>query len=130
MDGKIEVNGEVFLDGENLEDVKIFIHVRGYGRARITHIDIEHPALKKVILPRHSDYPEIVWDSSEVEIPVKGHTLKIISKTLGNIIKLKGNIYVGGKGHGIFLGLHHEQLIEIEKYTTSLGFPPQKHKKD
>ncbi|MEM0139512.1 MAG: transferase [Ferroplasma sp.] len=130
MAGKIEVEGTVFLDGIKLQDARIFIHVKGYGRARITHIDIEDPALKKVILPRHSDYPEILWESCEVEIPVKGHILKIVSNVLGNLIKLNGNIYVGGKGKGVFLGLHKEQIIELEKYATSLGIPPQVHKKN
>uniref|UniRef100_UPI00307E2864 hypothetical protein n=1 Tax=Ferroplasma sp. TaxID=2591003 RepID=UPI00307E2864 len=129
MAGKIMVSGTVFLDGNKLENAIIFIHVKGYSRARVTHIDIEDPALKKIILPRHSDYPEIDWNSSDVSIPVKGHELTIISNTLGNLIKLKGNIYVGGKGKGIFLGLHKEQIKNVEEYATELGIPPKKHQK-
>lgn len=124
------VSGTVYLDGNKLENAIIFIHVKGYGRARVTHIDIEDPAFKKVILPRHSDYPEIEWNSKKVCIPVKGHKLVIISDTLGNLIKLKGNIYVGGKGKGIFLGLHKEQIKSVEEYASELGIPALKYKKD
>ena len=53
MPGKIMVSGEVFLDGVKSDDAIIFIHVKGYGRARVTHIDIESMAFKKILLPRH-----------------------------------------------------------------------------
>lgn len=129
MEGKIKISGKVFLDNKELTDACIYIHIKGYSRARVTHIDVQDPELKKIILPRHSDYPEVLWESPDVEIPVKGHILKLESDILGNLIKLNGNIYVGGKGKGIFLGLHKEQIIELEKYGTSVGFPPQKHKK-
>ncbi|EQB73594.1 MAG: transferase [Ferroplasma sp. Type II] len=129
MAGKIMVSGTVYIDNSKLENAVIFIHVKGYGRARITHIDIEDPTFKKIILPRHSDYPEIEWNSEIVSIPVRGHELVIISQTLGKLIKLNGNIYVGGKGKGIFLGLHKEQIKSVEEYAAKLGIPPLKHKK-
>ncbi|MCL4311075.1 MAG: hypothetical protein M1462_01415 [Candidatus Thermoplasmatota archaeon] len=48
---------------------------------------------------------------------------------MGKLIKLNGNIYVGGKGKGIFLGLHKEQIKSVEEYAAKLGIPPLKHKK-
>ena len=70
MPGKIMVSGEVFLDGVQPDDAIIFIHIKGHGRARVTHIDIESMTFKKILLPRHSDYPEINWNSEKVNIPV------------------------------------------------------------
>ncbi len=128
-EGKIPINGKIKLDDTPLPDAKIYLHIKGYARARVTHIDIEDPAFRKVILPRHSDYPEVDWNKSKVIIPFKGHTMYLTSTTLGKIIKLKGNLYVGGKGKGIFLGFHKEQLIELEKYGCKLGICPKKLEK-
>ncbi|WP_124216870.1 transferase [Candidatus Mancarchaeum acidiphilum] len=100
--------------------------IKGYARARVTHIDIEDPALGKAILPRHSDYPEVDWENGKVTIQFKGHILYLTSVILGKIVKLKGNLYVGGKGKGIFLGFHKEQLVELEKYGCKLGICPKK----
>ena len=129
MPGKIMVPADIFLDGTKMENAVIFIHVKGHGRARVTHIDVEDRKFNKILPPRHSDYPEVVWNSDKVKIPVKGHELIIVSKVLGNLINLKGKLYVRGKGKGIFFGLHKEQIQKIEEYATHLGIPPKKHKK-
>ncbi len=123
------VSADVFLDGARLENAVVFIHVKGYGRARVTHIDIEDRKFNKILPPRHSDYPEVVWNSSTVKIPVKDHELIIVSKTLGDIIHLNGKLYIRGKGKGIFFGLHREQIKKIEDYAAFLGIPPKKHGK-
>jgi DNA polymerase III sliding clamp (beta) subunit (PCNA family) len=129
MPGKIMVPADIFLDGAKLEDAIIFIHIKGYGRARVTHIDVEDRKFNKILAPRHSDYPEVLWNSDTVRIPVKGHELVIVSKILGEIINLDGKLYIRGKGKGIFFGLHKEQIKNIEEYATSLGIPPKKRKK-
>ena len=123
------VSADIYLDGVRLENAVTFIHIKGYGRARVTHVDIEDKKFNKILPPRHSDYPEVVWNSNTVNIPVKGHELVVVSKTLGNIITLDGKLYVGGKGKGIFFGFHKEQIKKIEEYATDLGIPPKKHKK-
>ncbi len=130
MAGKIKIRGKVFLDGKELINANVYIHIKGYSRARVTHIDIQDPELRKIIPPRHSDYPEILWGVSTVNIPVKDHNLTIINCTLGKLIKLNGNIYVGGKGKGIFLGLHKEQIKNLENYGSSIGITPKKLKKN
>ncbi|AAT43334.1 hypothetical protein [Picrophilus oshimae] len=125
MPGKIKIPGTVFLDGNELEDALIYIHVKGYSRARVTHIDIESRALKSVIRPRHSSYPEVNWSLS-TSIDVNGHEIVIVSERLAEIIHLNGNLYVGGKGKGIFLGFHREQISEMEKFASKIGIKPKK----
>ncbi|BBG24339.1 hypothetical protein [Sulfuracidifex tepidarius] len=122
--GKIPVeDAKVYLDGSLLSEAKVYVHIKGYSRARVTHIDVEDPSLKKVIPPRHSDYPLVIW-GPRVEIPVKGHLLALESETLSKILKMQGNLYVGGKGKGVFLGFHKEQIRELEAFGTSKGVPP------
>ncbi|MBW2965713.1 hypothetical protein KY342_01265 [Candidatus Woesearchaeota archaeon] len=44
-EGKIELKG-----------AKVYLHVKGKARARITHIDIEHPRINKIIKPKEATY--------------------------------------------------------------------------
>ena len=39
-----------------LKGAKVYIHEKGKSMARITHIDIEHPAVNKIIKPKESTY--------------------------------------------------------------------------
>ena len=125
MPGKIRINGSVFLDNTELKDASIYIHVKGYSRARVTHLDVESQELKGVIRPRHSTYPEVKWSTS-TQINVNNHNITIRSEDLAKIIHLNGNLYVGGKGKGIFLGFHKEQISEMEKFASEKGIKPKK----
>jgi len=44
-EGKIELKG-----------AKVYIHVKGKARARITHIDIEHKDINEIIKPKEATY--------------------------------------------------------------------------
>jgi len=51
--GKFPLKARVFfLSGDKrkkVEDAMVYIHLKGYARARVTHLDIEHKALGKLI---------------------------------------------------------------------------------
>jgi len=49
MSGKAE--GKIELKG-----AKVFIHEKGKSMARITHIDIEHPDINKILKPKEATY--------------------------------------------------------------------------
>ena len=49
MTGKAE--GKILLKG-----AKVYVHVKGKARARITHIDVEHPTIGKIIKPKEATY--------------------------------------------------------------------------
>ncbi|EZQ04912.1 MULTISPECIES: hypothetical protein [Acidianus] len=123
-EGKIQIEAQVKLDGKLLEGARVYVHIKGYSRARVTHVDLEHDELKKVLRPRHSDYPYVNWEGNNVKIEVKGHTIEVISQTLGSLIHMKGNLYVGGKGKGLFLGFHKEEIKALEDFGVKNGFPP------
>ncbi len=44
-EGKIELKG-----------AKVYLHEQGKSNARITHIDIEHPDINKIIKPNEATY--------------------------------------------------------------------------
>jgi len=39
-----------------LKGAKVYIHEKGKSFARITHIDVEHPDISKIIKPKESTY--------------------------------------------------------------------------
>ncbi|MEE9525822.1 MAG: hypothetical protein V3V78_04425 [Candidatus Woesearchaeota archaeon] len=39
-----------------LRGAKVYIHEKGKSMARITHIDIEHPSINKIIKPKEATY--------------------------------------------------------------------------
>ena len=43
--GKIELKG-----------ARIYIHLKGFARAQVTHIDVEHPLLNDIIKPNEATY--------------------------------------------------------------------------
>ena len=49
MTGKAE--GKIELKG-----AKVYIHVKGKAKARITHLDIEHSMINKIIKPKEATY--------------------------------------------------------------------------
>ncbi|AWR93281.1 transferase [Acidianus brierleyi] len=121
--GKIPIEGKVWLDGKEVES-KLFLHVRGYNRARVTHIDIEGEKIRGLIRPRHSVYPEVEW-KDKVEIPIYDHILILEIPEIK--LEFKGNLYVGGKGKGIFLGFHRDQIKILEEIAKQKGvIPPLK----
>ena len=49
MSGAAE--GKILLKG-----AKVYVHVKGKARARITHIDVEHASINKIIKPKEATY--------------------------------------------------------------------------
>ena len=43
--------GKIILKG-----AKVYLHIKGKAGARITHIDIEHPIINKIIKPKEATY--------------------------------------------------------------------------
>ena len=39
-----------------LRGAKVYIHEKGKSMASVTHIDIEHPTIGKIILPKEATY--------------------------------------------------------------------------
>jgi len=39
-----------------LKNAKVYIHEKGKSRARVTHIDVEHPMLNSIIKPKEVTY--------------------------------------------------------------------------
>ena len=136
--GKIPIQGVVNLvmNGEiiKLEPCDIYIHVKGYSRARVTHVDIESPKLDirsysegvyayvygltkgfKLILKK----PLKISDKYVKEIIVKWDGPKILEVGKSSIA------YIGFKDGGIYVGFKKDVIRKLENFGRSMGVIPR-----
>jgi len=129
--GKILLrNARVYVkttsDRTLLENAQVFIHLKGYSRARVTHIDIEHPKLNEIIPPRSGGFYRLLWHPRGIEVSlsrlVPGLSIIVEDNTLAKLLKPmeKSWCYVGGKSGGIFIGLKKHLIERLEKLVREL----------
>ena len=70
-----------------LKGAKVYIHEKGKSFARITHIDIEHPDINKIIKPKEATYA--AGKQGGCFIGLKKEMLKRAEKYLKYLKKLK-----------------------------------------
>ncbi len=125
--GKILVPAEVKINSKKI-DANVFIHIKGYALARVTHVDIEANELEKIV--KKSKFLPIVGIENGFEILVdKNFSIFVISKFLSNLLqpKEKTFAYVGTKEGGIFIGFKKEKIKILEEIAEKNFNFPIKH---
>jgi hypothetical protein len=132
--GKLELkNVKVYLRTKDekflLKDSIVYIHVKGYALARVTHLDIEHEILEKIILPKRGEFLSLhgIENGIEIvlgkvkEIEFKGRKMEvekieILHPLLTKVLRKneKTRTWVGGKLGGIYIGFRKEQMEKLE----------------
>jgi len=132
-EGKILIeDSKVFLiySGGKLElDADVYIHLKGYSYARVTHLDIEHPILDKIIHAGKGYFLKIYNYDDKIRIilknPVKvlynGENFTVFSIEVINQVfrDLIGSgrytvTWVGGKYGGIYIGFRKREIEKLE----------------
>ncbi|MCX8175699.1 MAG: hypothetical protein N3E48_00510 [Candidatus Bathyarchaeota archaeon] len=121
--GKISIPAEVFLiypDGGvvNLNEASVYIHVKGYALARVTHLDVEDEALGKLLPQGGGKFLNIIGVADGLEIRMNGGLkVKVKSQILTEVLKLgeKTRTWVGGKTGGIYVGFKRPEVRKLEK---------------
>ncbi|MDJ0270655.1 MAG: hypothetical protein NXY59_08970 [Aigarchaeota archaeon] len=113
---------------ETLEDAEVYIHVKGYALARVTHLDIEHGALNGLIAGKGGFFTVkgvdgggvlIILDKN-LRVEVR-HPLLIKVITPGMITRT----WVGQKQDGIYVGFRREQVRALEEIARQVyGIEP------
>jgi len=113
-----------------LDDSKVYIHVKGYSLARVTHLDIEHPILDKIIPPKRGKFLKIIGVKEGLRIELnEGRSLKInendmtvyaikvLHPFLEEVLTRNEQIvtWVGGKSGGIYIGFKKKQIEKLEE---------------
>lgn len=119
----------VSAEGPRMLDAEVYIHLKGYSRARVTHLDIEHPALNEFFPPRTSFYARVrgMVDGFVADLSryLKGVYVEVSSRTLRRLVRPGETTvaYVGGKEGGIFLGFRKQYVQRLEELAARLGSP-------
>ncbi len=131
--GKFPLKAEVFLlvDGKRkkVESAKVYAHLRGYARARVTHLDIEERILGKLIHRGRGNFLDIkgvkggisIRPKVERENELDGKKMRIkgllLLNPLLNQILEPGETtrtWVGRKFDGIYIGFRKGEVLKLE----------------
>lgn len=127
-EGKVPIKATIQLQTNEIQTTlssgEVYIHLKGYALARVTHLDIEHNALNKLIPPKRGKFLTIQGTKNGIQINLQGDQhINVASPKLKNILKIgeKTRAWVGGKFGGIYIGFQ-------KKYTGSLEKIAQREK--
>lgn len=142
--GKIPLEAEVWvirgLQKYLLQGTQVFLHVKGYSLARVTHVDVEHELLNQIVPPRRAKYLPfkvregfmVIALGSSYTVKLDGRVIEvnaivIKSSELARILgRVEDRVYVGGKVGGIFLGFHKPLIEKLESYAVRQGLKPRR----
>lgn len=141
--GKIKLKACTLLIPSAREmDAAVYIHLKGYARARVSHLDVEKMGLGKVIHRGRGNFLEVrgVGDGLEIvlrenrQIALDGEEVAvssiILSNPLLNSIIEKGKstkAWVGRKHDGVYIGFRKAELERLEKLALErFGMKPLK----
>lgn len=131
-EGKLELKrAKVFLaskqENVRLKDAIVFIHVKGYSLARVTHLDVEHDLLDNIIPPKTGYFLTLrgVENGIKIELgkpkEVEYENKKLLVESIfvhhtyfKDFLKNGTRAWVGGKFGGIYIGFKKEQIIKLE----------------
>jgi|YelNatPaOPRAMG01_1025707.scaffolds.fasta_scaffold15480_4 hypothetical protein len=137
-EGKVRIDSNVSIQTIDkpipISDAEVYIHVKGYLNARVTHLDIEHEILNIIIKPKTGQFLLITGFNEGLRIrfdkPISYHDKTLIgievkSSILNSILKPgeATRTWIGGKHGGIYIGFRREHVRKLEKLVAKLGFP-------
>jgi hypothetical protein len=110
-EGKIPIRAEVYLKGKKI-DADVYIHLKNFAMARVTHLDIESEKLN--LMKNKGDFFNIVGIERGIEIP--SLEVKVVFKKI-KILKAgeKTRTWVGQKVDGIYIGFRKEHIGILER---------------
>ncbi len=117
-----------------LEEAEVYIHVKGYSLARVTHLDIEHPVLDNIIPPKRGRFLKIIGLKSGLRIQLREgksinlngknitvYAVKVSHPYLTKVLTPRESTvtWVGGKFGGIYIGFRKEQVRRLEEIARN-----------
>ncbi len=136
--GKIKLNAKVFLKCNNsffkVNDIEVYLHLKGWSRARVTHLDVESSIVNEYIVrPKQGFYAKASYNRSGLWI----HTLKALKPctiliveedVLPKVFSLGEETwcYIGGKIGGMYIGFRKKYIELLEQIAyTKWGIKPK-----
>ena len=129
--GKFRLNASaILMPSKRKIDAEVYVHLKGYARARVSHLDIEKMGLGKVIRRGRGNFLEIkgvenglevvlrenrqiILDGEEVAISSIVITCPLLNEVMEKEKSTKA--WVGRKYDGIYIGFRKTELERLEK---------------
>lgn len=112
-------NCKVYLKNKERKEIvaKVYIHLKGYSLARVTHLDIESNVLNKLIKPKGGFFYSIHGIDDGIEIKFRDKSLLVLHQHLTKVLAKgeKTRTWIGGKIGGIYIGFRKAQVAKLEK---------------
>ncbi|RLI99604.1 MAG: hypothetical protein DRP08_07035 [Candidatus Aenigmatarchaeota archaeon] len=137
-EGKILLDDHILLYGRNrctTVPCDVYLHVIGFIRGRVTHIDLENDILNLIVKPGESKYCKWIVRNNILRVFIGkgvyvrdvGFLVRAIGLDNDRLISVLGNgssdyVYVGGKLGGIFLGFRKKYILRLEELAKEYGF--------
>jgi len=146
--GKIRIDAEVYLVSQEEEKLKVvkapvYVHVKGYMRARVTHLDVEDRALGKIIPRGRGNMLAVRGVRGGIEIRPKRpaeielggsrivvRSLEVLHPILSKMLTIGESTvtWVGRKYDGIYVGFKKAQIDQLEYLVQeTYGVSPMEH---
>ena len=132
---KLPARAALELENEGFREIQpeVFIHVKGYSLAKVTHLDIEHEGLNGLLPPKGGRFLEVRGIKGGLRIsfnpPRKGVKALIVESGLLNQVLRPGEAtrtWVGGKYGGIYIGFRKPEVEKLESLAYKLfGVEPR-----
>ncbi len=139
-EGKIPLRSRVsLLYGRSRAELhcSVYLHVKGYSRARVTHVDVEADRLNELLPPGDSTYAVVYTAGKELRVKLReggspggrGERAPEVSiecpELVSALAPMRSIAYVGGKEGGIFIGFKREFVRRLEELAAKLGVAPR-----
>ncbi len=117
-------NARIFINTREIEG-EVYIHMKGYALARVTHLDIEAPELNDIYPRSGGSFLSIYGIVDGIKIKIREDLyVKVLHRLLNHILKPgeKTRTWVGGKEGGIYIGFKKKHIEKLESLVRKLGW--------
>ena len=132
-EGKIPLKAKVLVGSRELS-CDVYLHVKGYSRARVTHVDVECDEINEAVPRGAHAYATAYTRGGELRVHFR-EPLKTSSyarelraqcpELAAALAPMRDAAYVGGKEGGIFIGFGRVHIQKLEALATNLGVQPR-----
>jgi len=116
-EGKLKIRANVFLEGKKIDAI-IYVHLKGFSMATVTHLDIESSKLN--LMGGKGGFHKILGIDGGIELPELGVTISapILNDVLGQ--EEETTTWVGQKQDGIYIGFKRKEMLKLETISKAL----------
>lgn len=118
-EGKVPLECETLLNGEGIE-CEVYIHLKGFAGATVTHLDIESPSLNLMV--GEGNHGPVVGMQGGIKLRVARHRVEVRCPALNHVLEegRRTFTWIGQKEDGIFVGFRMAEMERLDALGRGL----------